>query len=43
MWWHWPDSEGKGKSTQAFPGDSVCTGELGGAARLKQTVPVGDQ
>lgn len=38
-----PDSEGRGKSVQAFPGDSVCTGELGGTAQLEQTVPVGDQ
>lgn len=28
---------------QAFPGDSVGTGEPGGAAWLEQTAPVGDQ
>lgn len=37
------DNEGRGKSSQTLPGDSMCTREPGGTALLEQTVPVGDQ
>lgn len=37
-----PEMEGRGRSTQAFPGQHVHR-ELGGTAQSGQIVPVGDQ